>query len=70
MTIEKVDINAMAGATPMTIADAVVRECPDKEILEDVVYYINAYITREWSNKTHTKEGEADEQIQRNNRTI
>jgi hypothetical protein len=58
MTIEKVDINAMAGATPMTIADAVVRECPDKEILEDVVYYINAYITREWGNKTLTKENE------------
>lgn len=62
MTIDKVDINAIAGATPMTIADAVVRECPDKEILEDVVYYINAYITREWDNKTHTKEGEADDE--------
>lgn len=34
------------GATPFTVADAVIRECPDKEWLEDVVFYINAYIER------------------------
>ena len=35
-----------AGSTPMTVADAVIRECADKEWLEDVVYFINAYLSR------------------------
>lgn len=35
-----------SGRTPLTIADAVIRECQEKEWLEDVIYYINAYIKR------------------------
>lgn len=34
------------GATPMTVAEMVVRECNDKEWLNDVVYYINCYLSR------------------------
>lgn len=34
------------GATPFTVADAVIRECGDEEWLEDVVYFIQAYINR------------------------
>lgn len=34
------------GATPFTAADAVIRECPEKEFLEDVVFFLNAYIER------------------------
>ena len=35
-----------AGATPLTVAELVVRECSDEEFLEDVVYFINCYIER------------------------
>ena len=35
-----------SGSTPMTVADAVIRECADKEWLEDVVYFLNAYLLR------------------------
>ena len=34
------------GATPMTIAEMVVRECNDKEILDEVVYFINCYLNK------------------------
>ena len=34
------------GATPFTVADAVIRECPDRGWLKDVVFYINAYLER------------------------
>lgn len=34
------------GATPMTVAELVVRECDDEEWLNDVIYYINAFIER------------------------
>ena len=39
------------NATPMTVAEMVVRECPDREWLDDVVYYIKAYINREYDKK-------------------
>lgn len=35
-----------AGATPFTAADAVIRECGDKEWLEDVIFFLRAYIDR------------------------
>ena len=34
------------NATPMTVAEMVVRECSEEEWLQDVVFYINAYISR------------------------
>lgn len=34
------------GATPFTVADAVIRECPEREWLADVVFYLNTYIKR------------------------
>ena len=37
------------GATPFTVADAVIRENPEKEWLEDVVFYLNAYIKRTYT---------------------
>lgn len=40
-----------SGATPFTVADAVIRECADKEWLEDVVFYLNAYIERTYKSK-------------------
>ena len=40
-----------SGATPMTVADAIIRECSDKEWLEDVVYYIGMYIEREYTSQ-------------------
>ena len=34
------------GATPFTVADAVIRACPEREWLVDVVFYIDADIGR------------------------
>lgn len=45
------------GATPMTIAEMVVRECKDEEILEDIIYYIEAYLSRE-CNKAYLRESD------------
>lgn len=36
-----------SGATPMTVADAIIRECNDKDWLEDVIYYLGIYVERE-----------------------
>ncbi len=36
------------GATPFTIADAVIRECNDKDVIEDVIYYLQVYVERVW----------------------
>lgn len=47
------------NATPMTVAEMVVRECPDHEWLDDVVYYIKAYINREYGkNCVNVRESE------------
>ena len=40
----------------MTIADAVIRECADEEWLQDVVFFINAYITRTYMTPTFNTE--------------
>ena len=37
------NLYAPAGATPMTIADAILREC-DRETLTEVLYYIDCYM--------------------------
>lgn len=34
------------GATPFTAADAIIRECGDEEWLEDVIFFLQAYINR------------------------
>jgi len=49
------------GATPFTAAEAVVRECPDREWLEDVVFYLNAYIERTYKSKACVKCVEGEE---------
>jgi hypothetical protein len=43
------------GGTPLTVADAVIRECADRRWLEDVIYFIQAYIDR-----TYTSDIEAE----------
>ena len=43
------NLYAPAGATPMTIADAILREC-DTETLAEVLYYIDCYL--KFYNKT------------------
>ena len=43
-------------ATPLTVADAVIRENPEREWLEDVVYFINAYIERTYKSKYAVRE--------------
>ena len=37
-----------SGATPMTVADAVIRECSDRKWLIDVIYYLGMYVEREY----------------------
>jgi len=37
------NLNVPAGATPITIADAILREC-DTETLAEVLYYIDCYL--------------------------
>lgn len=37
-----------SGATSMTVADAIIRECSDKRWLEDVIYYLEVYVEREY----------------------
>lgn len=47
-------------ATPLTVADAVIRENPEREWLEDVVYFINAYIERTYKSKYAVREDKAE----------
>ena len=43
--IEACNLNVPAGATPMTIADAILRECDD-ETLQEVLYYIDCFMKK------------------------
>ena len=43
--IEACNLNVPPGATPMTIADAILREC-DNETLEEVLYYIDCFMKK------------------------
>jgi len=46
MTMERAcNIEVPTGATPMTIADAILREL-DSETLEEVLYYIDCFLKR------------------------
>lgn len=48
MNEEITKLYAAPGATPMTIADAVVRGCiKDREVLESVIWFIQQYIDHE-----------------------
>ena len=42
---EACNLNVPTGATPMTIADAILRECDD-ETLKDVLYYIDCFLKK------------------------
>lgn len=37
------NLEVPAGSTPMTIADAILREC-DRETLEEVLYFIDCFL--------------------------
>ena len=39
------------GATPLTVAEVVVRECGDEDWLEDVIYYLRAYLNRTYKGR-------------------
>lgn len=41
-TNEPCNLDVPDGATPMTIADAILRECDD-EVLDEVLYYIDCF---------------------------
>ena len=43
----KSEMYIASGATPMTVADLVTRECHDREFLESIIFFINAYIEHE-----------------------
>lgn len=49
-------INLPNGATPMSIADVVIREAKERDWLEDVVHYIQCYIDREWGESENQEE--------------
>ncbi len=41
--------------TPFTIADKTIKECcRDKEIIEDVIFYLKTYLKREYGKETCT----------------
>ena len=42
---EACNLNVPTGATPMTIADAILREL-DNETLEEVLYYIDCFMNQ------------------------
>lgn len=46
------ELHVENGGTPMTVADAIIKECCDREWLEDVIYYLNAFITRAYGGTT------------------
>lgn len=46
------------NATPMTVAEMVIRELKDCEMLEDVIYYIKSYIEREYGKRCNRREVE------------
>ena len=51
------NLEVPAGATPMTIADAILREC-DRETLEEVLYFIDCFLSLYKMNKSGDGEDE------------
>lgn len=49
------EIHVCNGATPMTYAELVTRDCDDIEWLEDIIYYIQLYIDREKGKRCENK---------------
>ena len=44
-TMEIVDIEYPEGSTPMTLAETLVRSCPDSEWIEEIIYWLTAFLT-------------------------
>lgn len=51
------NLEVPAGATPMTIADAILREC-NRETLEEVLYFIDCFLSLYKMNKSGDGEDE------------
>ena len=50
-----------SGATPLTAADAIIRECADKDWLNDVIFYLKIYVDRTYTTDTaENKEGDEE----------
>ena len=47
-----------SGATPLTVADAIVRECADKDWLDDVIFYLKTYVNRTYTSNVAEGNGE------------
>lgn len=45
------NLEVPAGSTPMTIADAILREC-DRETLEEVLYFIDCFLNKHGMSKS------------------
>ena len=43
-TIEILELKIPSGSTPMTIAELIVRECNDREWMEEIVYWLNCWL--------------------------
>ena len=44
------------GATPLTVADCITRECNDKDFLLDVIFYLEAFIKRTYTSEVMENE--------------
>jgi len=55
---ETAHIKTDSGCTPMSVADAVIRDCPDREWLEDVIFFLRTYIDRTYRQNTEEKHNE------------
>lgn len=53
------NLEVPTGATPMTIADAILREC-DRETLEEVLYYIDCYLNKHGMSNNGGEEDDTD----------
>lgn len=44
--LDKTELKTCNGATPLSVADAVIRDCNDEEWLNDVIFYLRCYLLR------------------------
>jgi len=61
-SMEEAKLYIPSGGTPFTTADAVIRECNDKEWLEDVIFFLQCYYDRVYGTDTRseTENGKQD----------
>lgn len=45
-----------SGATPLTVADCITRECNDKAFLLDVIFYLETFIKRTYTSEVMENE--------------